>query len=186
MIAHDLETENLPLQGAFVIRSKEFYDERGVFLKLYDRNILGSRNVNPLFVEDYTSISKKGVVRGLHYQLAPYSQAKLVHCTRGMVFDAMIDLRRSSNTFGKWHSLILSEDNRLSVFVPRGFAHGYLSMEDSSAVSYRVDNDYAPEYERGIVWNDPSLGIDWPVIDNYVVSEKDLAWPTFERAEKFE
>jgi dTDP-4-dehydrorhamnose 3,5-epimerase len=185
MIRRELETEDLPLKGAFVIKPKIFEDERGVFIKIYDRAILNTRGVEPVFPEDYISISKKGVIRGLHYQLDPHSQAKLVRVVKGSVLDVLVDLRKSSPTFGKWASVTLSEENGLAAYVPRGFAHGYLALEDGTAVTYKVDNDYAQAHERGIRWDDPKLGIRWPKMESYIVSQKDKAWPTFESVEKF-
>jgi len=186
MTTQDLEVQDLPLEGAFIIKPKEFYDERGAFFKLYNREILKSRDVEPLFAEDYISISKKGVIRGLHYQLAPFAQAKLVRCNRGEVFDVLVDLRKSSRTFGKCASLTLSEENKLSVYVPRGFAHGFLSLADDSILSYKADNDYSTPHERTLLWNDKALGIKWPKLDRYLLSKKDEAGATFEAADKFE
>jgi len=185
MISRELEINTLPIKGSFLIAPKEFRDERGTFLKLYDRNGLKSRNVEPLFVEGYLSISSKGVIRGLHYQLRPWSQSKFVRCVSGAVYDVMVDICRSSNTFGKWHSVLLSADNRQGVYVPNTCAHGFLALDSNSVVSYMTDNDYAPQHERGIIWNDTSLAIPWPQMDRYIVSKKDSAWPTFDEAEKF-
>ncbi|NYZ74263.1 dTDP-4-dehydrorhamnose 3,5-epimerase [Candidatus Micrarchaeota archaeon] len=186
MTAQDLEVKDLPLEGAFIIKPKEFYDERGAFFKLYNREILKSRNVEPFFAEDYISISKKGVIRGLHYQVDPFAQAKLVRCNRGEVFDVLVDLRKSSRTFGKWTSLVLSEENKLSVYVPRGFAHGFLSMVDESVVSYKADNDYSTPHERTLIWNDRTLNINWPKTEKYLLSKKDQAGASFAQADKFE
>jgi len=177
--------ENLPLGGAFIIKPKEFYDERGTFIKIYDRAILKTKGVEPVFPEDYLSISKKGVVRGMHYQLEPYAQAKLVRVVTGSSFDVIVDMRRSSPTFGKWISVTLSDENRLALFVPRGFAHGFLSLKDDTQVSYKADNDYEPAHERGVLWNDKALGIEWPKM-NYIISSKDKSWPSFEQADKFD
>ena len=185
MVTRELEILNLPIKGSFVITPKEFRDERGVFLKLYDRDLLKSLNIEPLFVEEYLSISSKGTVRGLHYQLRPWNQSKLVRCVSGAVYDAIVDICRSSETFGVYHSLILSAENKQSIYVPNTCAHGFLALESNSAVSYKADNDYSPQHERGIMWNDKSLGIQWPHMDEYVVSKKDKSWPTFKDAEKF-
>lgn len=186
MIKQELEIVDMELKDAFIIRPKEFYDERGTFLKLYNREILKSRNVEPFFAEDYISISKKGVIRGLHYQLDPFAQAKLVRCVRGEVFDVLVDLRKNSSTFGKWKSVILSEENRLSVYVPRGFAHGFLSLVEDSIVSYKADNDYSTAHERTLLWNDKTLGINWPKLDQYLLSKKDEVGMPFNVADKFE
>jgi dTDP-4-dehydrorhamnose 3,5-epimerase len=185
MIKHEMEIEELPLQGAFLIKPKVFHDERGAFIKLFNRQVLDSKRVKPIFVEEYLSVSKRNVIRGLHYQAAPYSQAKLVSCAKGSVFDVIVDLRRGSKTFGHHYAMRLSEDDVVSLFVPKEFAHGFLALEDS-AVSYLVDTDYAPEYERGVIWSDTTLKIDWPKRSKYIVSERDSSLPTFEEAEKFE
>lgn len=185
MISQELELEELPLQGAFLIRPKVFLDERGAFVKLFNRKILDSKKVRPFFVEEYHSVTKKNVIRGLHYQALPYSQAKLVRCVKGAVFDVMVDLRRSSKTFGQHYAMRLSEDNVISLFIPKEFAHGFFALDDST-VSYLVDNDYAPEYERGIIWNDKNLKISWPKSSRYIISQRDSSLPTFEQADKFE
>jgi dTDP-4-dehydrorhamnose 3,5-epimerase len=184
LIVREIEVEDLPLSGAFVIKPKEFADERGTFLKAFDRDAFASRNLQPSFIEGYLSVSRKGAVRGLHFQLPPYAQAKFIRCIKGTAFLAIVDLRRTSTTFGKWCSVALSEENSLSVYAPREFAAGYLSLAENTLVSYEVDNDYAPEYERGIIWKDKSLAIDWPKLDRYIVSKKDMTWPTFEDAVK--
>ncbi len=186
MATHELQIEDLPLRGAFIIKPKEFYDERGAFFKVHDREILKSRNVEPLFPEDYFSISKKGVIRGLHYQMDPFSQAKLVRCVKGEVFDVFVDMRKSSMTFGRHTSVILSEKNNLCVYIPRGFAHGVLSLSEDSVVSYKADNDYSQAHERTLLWNDKKLDIEWPSMSNYILSKKDQAGSIFDTADKFE
>ncbi len=185
MIRRELEIADLELKDSFIIRPKEFYDERGAFIKIYDRALLKTRNIEPLFPEDYLSISKKGVIRGLHYQLDPHAQAKLVRVVKGKIIDVLVDLRKSSPTFGKWAAVEVSVENKISVYVPRGFAHGFIAMEDDTYVSYKVDNDYAPAHERGIVFDDPQIGIRWPRMD-YILSQKDRSWPGFGKADKFD
>jgi dTDP-4-dehydrorhamnose 3,5-epimerase len=180
-----IETEDLPLKGAFVIRPKEFHDERGAFYKSYDRAMLSSRGVEMAVSEEFFSVSKKGVVRGLHYQAEPYPQAKIVSVLRGAAFDVIVDLRKSSPTFGKWASVELSADNLTALYVPRGFAHGFLSLENGTLMLYRVDNDYSPRAERGIIFDDKTLAIKWPRME-YVLSQKDRSWPSFEKADKFD
>lgn len=185
-MAGDLEIADLPLGGAFTIRPKEFYDERGAFFKIYNRAVLASRNVEPLFPEDYVSISRKGAIRGLHYQLDPFSQAKLVRCIKGEVYDVIVDMRKSSRTFGQWRGVALSEENKLSLYVPRGFAHGFLAMKDESIVAYKADNDYSTAHERILLWNDRKLNIPWPKPAPYILSKKDAAGTPFDHADKFE
>ncbi|MEW6036208.1 MAG: dTDP-4-dehydrorhamnose 3,5-epimerase [Candidatus Micrarchaeota archaeon] len=185
MTERGMEIEDLPLKGAFIIRPKEFYDERGAFCKTYDRAMLRSRGVEPGVVEEFFSVSKKGVVRGLHYQAEPHPQAKLVGVLKGAAFDVIVDLRRRSPTFGKWVSVELSGGNRRTLYVPRGFAHGFLSLADDTLMLYRVDGDYSPEAERGIIFDDKSLAIPWPKME-YIVSRKDRSWPSFDKADKFD
>lgn len=184
MLKRDLEIIDLDVQDAFLVKPKHFIDERGEFFKFYTRDLLKTRNVVPSFAEEYFSISKKGTIRGMHYQTDPFSQAKFVSCLKGKVLDVIIDMRQSSRTFGKWISVELSGDNIEMLYVPRGFAHGFLSLTENSEVFYKADNDFAPNSERGVLWNDPALNIAWPKMDNYIVSEKDKTWPSFKNAEK--
>ncbi|MFA5925521.1 MAG: dTDP-4-dehydrorhamnose 3,5-epimerase [Parcubacteria group bacterium] len=168
------------LKGAYLIKPKVFRDERGFFLESYSENVFSEKGIVSRFVQDNHSLSvKKGVLRGLHFQLPPNAQAKLVRVTRGKVYDVIVDLRKDSPTFGKWEGFELSApaspaggDNSKMLFVPRGFAHAYCTLEDNTEFMYKVDNLYAPEAESGIIWNDPTLNIDWP-IENPVLSGKD-------------
>ncbi len=185
MIKSELEAVNLPLQGAFLIKPKEFYDERGAFHKLYTRKLLESKGVGCFFAEEYLSISKKGTLRGFHYQTGKFGQAKLVRCVHGEVFDVIVDLGEKSPTFGNWYSVRLSEENRLGLYIPRTFAHGFLAMEDGSALLYKADSDYSPQHEAGIIWNDKRLNVAWPKMERYIISEKDGKWPAFDAAPKF-
>lgn len=185
MIVQELTAEDLELEGAFIIKPKIFQDERGTFSKFYTRDILESKHVEPLFAEEYLSVSKKGVVRGIHYQLEPCSQAKFIRCVRGEAFAVIVDLREKSETFGKWDSVMLSERNSIGLYSPRGCGFGFLAMDEGTALLYKADNDYAPDKERGIIWNDKTLGIKWPESDNYLLSEKDKKWPFFKDADKF-
>ena len=137
------------------------------------------------FVEEYLSVSKKGVLRGLHYQTGAHSQAKLVRCVRGEVLDAIVDLRKSSPTFGKAATALLSENNMLSLYAPRGFAHGFLALTEGASVLYKADNDYAPAHEKGIMWDDPAISISWP-IKNPILSDKDKKWSALKDAQLFE
>jgi dTDP-4-dehydrorhamnose 3,5-epimerase len=185
MITSKLETEALQLKGAFIIRPLRFDDERGIFFKLYTKEILARFNVKPFFNEEYLSISKKNVLRGLHFQKGEFSQAKLVRCIRGEVYDVIVDLRKSSPTFSRWQGIKLSEENGVCLYVPRGFAHGFLALKDDSYVMYKADNDYKPESEDGIIWNDPNLRIDWGIA-NPILSDKDKTWKTIKEIEPFE
>ena len=132
------------------------------------------------FIQDNHSKSKYSVLRGLHFQKNPYPQAKLIRCIRGEIFDVAVDLRINSVTFGKYISINLSEDNKYLLYIPRGFAHGFQVLSDEAEVIYKVDNIYAPEYEGGLIWNDPDVNIQWP-IGNPMLSEKDLKLPTLKK-----
>jgi dTDP-4-dehydrorhamnose 3,5-epimerase len=184
MIKRELEATDLPIAGAFVIRPKEFYDERGAFNKLYTRELLSSKGAGCVFMEEYLSVSKKGALRGFHYQTGEHAQAKLVRCVKGSIFDVMIDMSRSSPTFGKWCAVSLTEESRLGLFIPRTCAHGFLALEEDSSILYKADNDYHPESEAGVIWNDRKLAIPWPEMD-YIISGKDRKWPGFDEAPKF-
>ncbi|MEW6722663.1 MAG: dTDP-4-dehydrorhamnose 3,5-epimerase [Candidatus Micrarchaeota archaeon] len=184
-MSRELEAEDLPVAGAFIIRPKEFYDERGAFNKLYTRELLESKGAGCGFMEEYLSVSKKGVLRGLHYQTGRYAQAKLVRCVRGKILDAFVDMSARSPTFGKSFTVELSAENRLGLYVPRTCAHGFLALEEGAEVLYKSDNDYHPEHEAGLRWDDPKIGIAWPKM-SYIISEKDRKWPPFDDAPKFD
>ena len=145
-------------------------------METYAKSAFESAGIKGELVQQNHSRSVRGVLRGLHFQTDPYAQAKLVRCTRGEVFDVAVDIRKESPTFGKWVSATLSESNRDMLYVPRGFAHGFLTTSDTAEVQYSVDNHYAPDYEQGIVWNDPDVNIRWPT-SNPILSKKDANWP---------
>lgn len=132
-------------------------------------------------VQENHSKSKKGVLRGLHYQTNPFAQGKLVRVVKGKTFDVAVDMRRNSQTFAKWVGAELSDENKLMLFMPRGFAHGFVALEDDTEVVYLVDNDYSKPNEQGILWNDNRIGIKWP-IENVILSEKDSKWPIFDHS----
>ncbi len=161
-----------------VMKRSRFNDERGYFSEL-----LNTKNLPFNVIQINISKSKRGVIRGLHFQRDPHAQAKYVSVVRGRIYDVVVDLRRDSDTFGKWGAYELSEDNDLSLLIPRGFAHGFQALEDDTLVLYAVDNQYHPESEFGIRFDDPDLGINWPVIP-WMVSKKDLSWPTLREALK--
>ncbi|PIV84022.1 MAG: dTDP-4-dehydrorhamnose 3,5-epimerase [Candidatus Moranbacteria bacterium CG_4_10_14_3_um_filter_44_15] len=161
------------LKGACIIKPKVFRDERGFFLEFWNEKVFAENGIAAKFVQDNHSLSvKKGVLRGLHFQLPPNEQAKLVRVTRGKVYDVIVDLRKNSETFGKWEGFELSAENFQMLFIPRGFAHAYCMLEDNTEFIYKVDNFYAPESDSGIIWNDPDLAINWPTKDP-ILSEKD-------------
>lgn len=161
------------LNGAYSIKPKVFRDERGFFLESYNEKIFSENGIDAKFVQDNHSMSlTKGVLRGLHFQLPPNEQVKLVRVTKGKVYDVIVDLRKNSPTYGKWEGFELSVDNFDMLFIPRGFAHAYQTLEDYTEFMYKVDNYYSPKHESGIIWNDPALNIDWP-IKNPILSKKD-------------
>tara|TARA_Y100001968_G_scaffold211156_1_gene194314 strand:- start:6203 stop:6781 length:579 start_codon:yes stop_codon:yes gene_type:complete len=168
------------IQGLKLIDPKVFYDERGFFLESWNQEIFNSK-IYPCvkFFQDNHSCSSRGTLRGLHYQLPPYDQGKLIRCIHGEIFDVAIDLRRSSNTFGKWASVYLSSENFKQLFIPAGFAHGFLTLSDKAEVLYKVTNYWNKDAERSIIWNDPFLKIDWPLNIEFQLSNKDALAPTF-------
>jgi dTDP-4-dehydrorhamnose 3,5-epimerase len=175
-----MEFQETSLKGAFLIKPQVFRDERGFFMESYSENDFKKAGVEADFVQDNHSMSTvKGVLRGLHFQLPPHAQAKLVRVTRGAAYDVIVDLRKNSPTFGKWEGSELSAENNYMLYVPRGFAHGFCTLEDHTEFQYKCDNFYAPESDSGIIWNDPTLNIHWP-IKNPVLSEKDKRHQLFE------
>jgi dTDP-4-dehydrorhamnose 3,5-epimerase len=146
---------------------------RGFFMRTYDVDIFRRAGLDRDWVqENHSRSEQKGIIRGLHLQLPPYSETKLVRCVVGRVLDVFVDLRKDSGTFGQWGSIELSAENKKMAFIPRGFAHGFCSLSGISEVVYKVDNFYSPEHEVGLIWNDPDIGIDWP-FENPILSEKD-------------
>ncbi len=171
----------LPLSGAMLIEPKVFTDDRGAFWEFYKQDIFSQNGIPEPFVQDNQNISGKGILRGLHWQAAPMAQSKLVRAVTGSVFDVIVDLRKDSKTYGRWHGETLSAVNRKILYVPVGFAHGFLSLEEGSEVHYKVSNLYSPPHERGLVWNDPRVGIRWPEVGVPIrVSARDQAFPTLE------
>jgi dTDP-4-dehydrorhamnose 3,5-epimerase len=168
-----MEIEKTSLEGAYLIKLRVFDDERGFFAETYSEKKFKEMGIEADFVQDNHSMSvTKGVLRGLHYQNPPNAQAKLVRVTKGAVYDVIVDLRKDSPTFGKWEGFELTENNHKMPFVPRGFAHGFCTLEDYTEFQYKCDNYYAPESEGALIWNDADLKIYWP-IENPILSEKD-------------
>lgn len=167
------------LPGIYEIIPELHVDERGFFMRTYDKKILTAQNIDREWVqENHSRSEKKGIIRGLHFQLPPYLETKLVRVVKGAICDVFVDLRDGSPTFGKWGSVELSEENRKVLFIPRGFAHGFCTLTDISEVLYKVDNHYTPEAESGIIWNDPELAITWTSRDP-LLSKKDSKLGTF-------
>lgn len=169
------------LKGCFILEPKIFKDNRGYFFETFNQNTfktLTGQNIN--FIQDNESFSSKGVLRGLHYQMGNYAQAKLVRVIKGSVLDVVVDIRKDSITFGQHFSIELSEENKTQLFIPRGFAHGFIVLSDTAIFSYKCDNLYNKEAEGGIMYNDKDLNIDWILNeDEFLVSEKDLQLPAF-------
>ncbi|WP_144555429.1 dTDP-4-dehydrorhamnose 3,5-epimerase [Bacillus sp. X1(2014)] len=172
------------LPGVLIIEPKVFGDHRGWFTETYNETIFKEAGIHINFVQDNQSFSAaKGTLRGLHYQLNPKAQTKLVRCTRGSIFDVAVDIRKGSPTFGKWFGLKLTAENKKQLLIPKGFAHGFMTLTDDVEVQYKVDELYAPDCDRGIIWNDPAIGIEWPIEISPVLSTKDEKAPLFADAE---
>jgi len=173
-----------PLGGALILEPKVFSDDRGFFLESYNQKTFSAIGIGENFVQDNHSYSKRGVLRGLHYQIGQ-PQAKLVRVVTGEVLDVFVDLRRSSPTFGGWHSMKLSDENRMLAWIPVGFAHGFYVLSENAHVLYKSTGFYAPELERTVLWNDPDLKIDWGNSTAPLLSEKDKKGIHFRDAELF-
>lgn len=175
------------IDGVWIIEPKVFSDPRGYFMEAFKQQEFDATIGQINFIQDNESKSSFGTLRGLHYQKGDYCQAKLVRVIKGEVLDVAVDLRKSSPTFGKYISVLLSDDNKRQLFIPRGFAHGFLVKSEEAVFTYKVDNIYAPQAEASIIYNDPALGIDWPIADSQLVmSEKDRQAGNFRAAEYFE
>jgi len=168
------------LPGVLLIEPEVFGDDRGFFMETYRLDAFRAAGITDAFVQDNHSRSARGVLRGLHYQ-EPNAQGKLVRCTRGTIFDVAVDIRRGSPTFGKWFGIELSDANKLMLWVPPGFAHGFCAMEDGSDLVYKCTTLYDPPSDRAILWNDPEIGIEWP-IEVPVLSGKDTKAPRLAEA----
>lgn len=162
-----------PIKDLVIIEPKVFGDERGYFYEAYNKNTFRELGLDYDFVQDNQSFSRKGVLRGLHFQ-KNYPQAKLVRVIEGEVFDVAVDLRKDSPTYGKWYGVVLSGENKKMFMIPRGFAHGFLVLSETAIFSYKCDDFYHPNDEGGIIYNDPTIGVEWPKLDcEFVLSEKD-------------
>jgi dTDP-4-dehydrorhamnose 3,5-epimerase len=170
------------LKGAFIIKPERLEDERGFFARTWCQREFEAHGLNSRLVQCNISFNKKaGTLRGMHYQAAPYEEAKLVRCTQGAIYDAIIDLRSESPTFKQYTAIVLTAQNRKMLYVPEGFAHGFLTLEDHTEVFYQMSEFYAPEYARGIRWNDPAFNIQWPA-DVQIISDQDQNLPDFKRS----
>jgi dTDP-4-dehydrorhamnose 3,5-epimerase len=172
----------LALPEIILIEPRFFPDDRGFFMETYKSSDFSGAGMKEQFVQDNFSRSSRGVLRGLHYQKNPNAQGKLVQCFAGKIFDVAVDIRKGSPAFGKWVAQELSEANRCMLYIPAGFAHGFIVLSESADVLYKCTKEYAPADDRGILWNDPEIGIVWPV-GNAVVSEKDARHPLLKDAD---
>ena len=175
------------IEGVVIIEPKVLGDARGYFFESWNKEVYEKHGIAADFIQDNESRSRFGVLRGLHFQAAPYTQAKLVRVIQGAVLDVAVDIRKGSPTFGRHVAVELSAENKRQLFVPRGFAHGFVVLSDDVVFAYKCDNKYMPSHERGIAFDDPSLGIDWRVkVDSFILSEKDTRNPLLKDAEVFD
>ncbi|MCF7914645.1 MAG: dTDP-4-dehydrorhamnose 3,5-epimerase [Spirochaetaceae bacterium] len=178
------EFEPTPLQGLIVIKPRVFTDDRGFFMESYKESEFSAAGIKEKFVQDNHSYSQKNIIRGLHFQREPHGQGKLVRCIAGRVWDAVVDLRANSPTYTQWYGTELSSQNKTMLYIPPGFAHGFAVLSDTAEFVYKVTAEYAPASDGGILWNDPEIGIGWPL--NYrdaLVSEKDQELPLLKEIE---
>ena len=175
------------MEGLYVIEPTVFYDERGYFVETYNQNDFKAEGLDMVFVQDNQSMSAKGVLRGLHYQ-KQYPQGKLVRVIRGAVFDVAVDLRIHSDTYGKWFGVELSAENKKQFYISEGFAHGFLVLSDEAEFAYKCTDFYHPGDEGGVAWNDPEIGISWPIEKDMklIISEKDQKWGSLKETFKFQ
>lgn len=179
-----MEIKHTPLKDCFILKPRVFKDERGLFYETFNQKVFEAvTGLKIDFIQDNQSVSSKGVLRGLHFQRGDMAQAKLVRAVKGKVLDIVVDLRKESETFGKSFSIILDDIENLQFFVPRGFAHGFITLSEQSIFAYKCDNFYDKESESGIIYNDATLALDWHLPkEDFIISEKDLELPTFEEA----
>ncbi len=179
-----MKLTNTNLEGVVVLEPTVFGDHRGWFMETYNEEDLLESGINIKFVQDNHSFSAtKGTLRGLHYQLNPKAQTKLVRCTKGEIYDVAVDIRKGSPTYGQWFGTELTAENKRQLLIPKGFAHGFMTLTENVEVQYKVDELYAPECDRGITWNDPEIGIKWPIDIMPVLSVKDEEAPVLKNAE---
>jgi dTDP-4-dehydrorhamnose 3,5-epimerase len=181
-----MKATKLAIPDVVLLEPRVFGDDRGFFFESYNRRAFHeATGLDPDFVQDNHSRSVKGVLRGLHYQLPPKAQGKLVRVTHGEVFDVAVDIRRSSPTFGQWVGEVLSATNKRQLWIPAGFAHGFVTLSESAEFLYKTTDYYSTEHERCIIWNDSDIAIEWPLSESPILSAKDAVAPTLARAECF-
>ena len=177
--------QRLEIPGVVLIEGQRFEDDRGFFLETYQMSEFSANGIPPAFVQDNYSHSVRGVLRGLHYQKHPKAQGKLVMVLKGQIFDVAVDIRERASTYGKWVGVVLSADNLRMLYIPPGFAHGFYVQSEEADVIYKVTEEYAPELDRGIIWNDPDIGVQWPITEP-ILSPKDARLPFLKQARKQE
>lgn len=177
-----MKSSSAYIQGIIILEPHIFFDDRGFFFESYNKKALTALGIRSQFVQDNHSRSRRGTLRGLHYQVKN-PQAKLVRVVSGEIFDVAVDLRRSSPTFGRWFGLNLSASNKLQIYIPTGFGHGFLTLSDTAEVLYKASDFYASEHERCIRWDDPDLAINWPLEGEMIISEKDANGSLFREAD---
>ena len=172
------------LPEVILIKPKVIGDDRGFFMENYKKSLFYANGIDVEFVQDNHSCSSHGVLRGLHYQMNPKAQGKLIRCIRGNIFDVAVDIRRDSTNFGRWVGIELSSYNKQMLYIPSGFAHGFLTLSETAELAYKTTAEYSTTHDRGILYNDPVIGIDWPKIDeDYILSAKDVRQPLLVNAE---
>lgn len=176
-----MESRTTEIPGLLLLTPRVHRDSRGFFVETYNSITARAAGISAVFVQDNQVLSfKRGTVRALHFQIPDKAQAKLVRALRGSIYDVAVDLRVGSPTYGRWIAATLTAQGGEQLFIPRGFAHGYCTLEDATEVAYKADDYYAPDCERGLIWNDPTIAIEWPVTgDEAIVSERDRKWPFF-------
>lgn len=179
----------LELPGVFLIKPRIFPDDRGIFFESFKQSAYREAGIREAFVQDNCSVSHKGVLRGLHFQRPPHAQAKLVSVSRGSAIDVIADLRSGSPTFGKYLTVLLSAENRHQLFIPKGFAHGFVALEEGTEFAYKVSDEWHPESEGGVRWDDPALAIDWKAVTGldpsaFIIGAKDLEFPSLGEVSK--
>lgn len=180
-----LTFKKLEIPDIVLIIPKVFKDLRGSFFESYKYSEFAENGIKEKFMQDNCSVSQKGVLRGLHYQIEPFEQAKIVRCTTGAVMDVAVDLRKSSQTFKKYVFVELRSDNCNMLYIPAGFAHGFYALSDMAEVNYKITSEYNPQAERGVIWNDPQLNINWP-FNEPILSKKDSVLPPLKNADLFD
>ena len=180
------EFEKQKIEDVILVKPKFFGDNRGFFMETYKKSEFFKNGIQEEFVQDNHSKSTAYVLRGLHYQAKPYGQAKLVRCLKGKIYDVAVDIRKSSKTFGQYVKVELSEENKHMLFIPEGFAHGFVALTNDVELLYKTSREYAPNADRGLIWNDEDLNIDWEINFEPILSEKDKVQPKFKDIKKEE